>query len=446
MAAPQLDVAVVGAGAAGLAAAARLADEGCTVAVLEARERIGGRILSVHAPGLPSVVELGAEFIHGQASATLELLRRAGRAALDTAGQRWTLRDGHLTQRENLFAQVQRLLRGVEHLEHDVSVQDYLARTAREPGTEAARTYARMMVEGFDAADPARASVRAIASEWSGGEVGQGQFRPAGGYADLMAHLAGQLDGQRAQLRLGTVVEAVDWGGAGVRLSASSAAGPLQLRARCALITLPVSLLKQSPPARGAVRFEPALEAKRIALGGLEVGAVVKVVLHFRRALWEEPGHGAYRDAGFLHAPGAQFPTFWSALPLRLPVLTAWSGGPRARELAALERDALVSTALDSLEQIFGRGLGLRDALVGAYVHDWVADPYCRGAYSYVLVGGEHAADALAQPLGAKLYFAGEATCAGSSGTVEAALASGGRAAGEILAQLHQQASSEQRE
>lgn len=181
--AADFDVAILGAGASGLYAAAQLCRRGCSVLLLEARERVGGRIYTEHAPGLVHPLELGAEFIHGDAPLTLQLLRAAGSPAVDTAGRRIAPRaEGNgaaaAASRAALFGQAQRLLQQAASIPEDLSVEEFLTRHGTSGDVGA---YVRMMVEGFDAADPRRASVKAIAEEWGGGSL-QGQYRPLGGY------------------------------------------------------------------------------------------------------------------------------------------------------------------------------------------------------------------------------------------------------------------------
>jgi monoamine oxidase len=430
-----VDVAVLGAGAAGLAAAAALAERGLHVSVLEARDRIGGRILTLADPSLEWPIELGAEFIHGRAPATRALLEQSGGIAVDTAGTRWTLREGRPTPREDVFDGMRRLMQRVESLpEADLSVEEFLARAADDPSLEAVCTYARMMVEGFDAADPRRASVRAIANEWSGMDGGQG--RPSCGYGALATHLARSLTAAGGELRLQAVVRRVDWRAGTVAVSADTPGGSFELAARCALVALPVSVLQRPPDEPDAVQFAPPLDEKAVALRGLEVGPVVKVVLRFRRVFWEELHGGRFHDAGFLHAPQAPFRTMWTALPARAPLLTAWAGGPRAAELARSSREELIEQALMSLQSALGTGPEVRDELVAAYAHDWLRDRRAQGAYSFITVGGSGAPAELARPLRETLYFAGEAANPGESGTVEAALQSGLRAAREIAKQF----------
>jgi monoamine oxidase len=428
------DVVIVGAGAAGLCAAAELSRHGLSVLVLEARERIGGRIHTQFEPQLAFPIELGAEFIHGDAPVTMRWLQQAGLICVDTAGGRVTRRQGELTPRGGESDAVRRLMERANSLRHDLSVEQFLLQHAADLSPEAS-AYVRMMAEGFDAADPERASVKALAEEWTGSSL-RGQSRPLGGYAPLMSHLAQSLDARRSRLVLGTAVETIEWGGEGIKVVARGASGPVTARTRWGIVTLPASILQLDATASGAVRFEPALEDKRAALGGIAVGRVIKAVLHFRSAFWEQLQHGRLAHVSFMHAAEAAFPTVWTTLPFRVPVLTAWMGGPRAQRLAGAGQDELLELALASVQLILGDKAAVRDEFVGGYIHDWGGDPYSRGAYCYLTVGGSRAPEALAKPLRDVLFFAGEAASTENTGTVEAALQSGEQAARTIVAAL----------
>jgi monoamine oxidase len=426
------DVAVIGAGAAGLSAAAELCTEGCSVALLEARDRFGGRIYTHTVSGFPYPIELGAEFIHGEAPVTQELLRAAGVIAVDATGERFMRRDRQLSQGHDDFRQVERLLRDAVSTSSDESVAQFLQRCSGSFDSATIETV-RSMVEGFDAADTHDASIKAIAEEWSGSSL-EGQARPLGGYAALITHLVHRLDSSRVRVMLSTCVEAVDWGGSVVRLTARRSAGPLSLSARRAVVTVPVSLLKSQSAEGEGIHFDPELRAKKDALQGIALGHVIKVVLQFRRAFWEELHHGQLKHAGFMHAPGASFPTLWTPLSLRLPLLTAWNGGPEAQRLSSMGEHEITRQALRSVAQFLELSeASVLDEFVAVHSYDWSADPWSRGAYCYLTVNGQKAPALLAQPLQDRLYFAGDATDTDQRGTVEAALASGRRAAESVL-------------
>jgi monoamine oxidase len=433
------DVLIIGAGAAGLAAASELARARCSALVLEARLHTGGRIWSHHEPELPVPLELGAEFIHGRARATFSLLAKAGTAAVDSGGEHWTLRNGALEPAGDLFSEVEHAIRGTRVLDKkDLSFAEFLKRHVDHAISEEARRFARMLLEGFDAADPQRASARAIVEEWGGGSsVKAPQFRPLGGYAALLSRLVGDLHGSSVSLQLDTIVRTVRWKRRSVEVEGVFLGQPFRVNASRLIVTLPLGVLQLSSRAADAVRFMPALKEKRVALNQLAPGPVLKVLLRFRTPFWEKLNKGRYWDAAFFHAPDAAFPTFWTALPVRTPLLVAWAAGPKADRLAGARADHVISQALASLTTLFGEAASIERKLEGAWVHDWQTDPYARGAYSYVRVGGDKARETLARPLLGTLFFAGEATdTEGETGTVAGALQSGARAAREVLATL----------
>ena len=150
------DAVILGAGAAGLAAARVPSCSGVSVVVLEARDRIGGRLYTREDPGLPVPVELGGEFIHGTAGVTFDLLRAARTVAVDTAGQAFIFEDGALHERDDPFEVVASVMAQARTLNDDVSVAEFLRALPDGPATDRERRYTRMLVEGFDAADPGR--------------------------------------------------------------------------------------------------------------------------------------------------------------------------------------------------------------------------------------------------------------------------------------------------
>jgi monoamine oxidase len=434
------DVVIIGAGVSGLAAASALRKSGLSVLLLEARDHVGGRAWTRHEPDLSAPIELGAEFIHGRVPETFELLREVGKAALDTSGAHWTLRDGKLVRNtEDLFGAIQTALERSNVLkEPDISFETWLSRSGQYGLSPEAAAMARAFVEGFDAADPARVSTHFVAREWgSGGMLDSPQFRPLGGYSSVLAALAGALDRENIRLQLQTVVREVRWQRGSVEIDATFLDQPFSVRARCAIVTLPLGVLQAPAEASGAVRFVPGLDAKRKALEGLISGPVLKLSLRFRRAFWEELDGGKYQDASFFHSATTAFPTFWTSLPLRAPLLTAWIGGPKAARLSLSDTPDIARQALESLAAIFGGRPKSEFELEAAYLHNWQTDPFARGAYSYIAVGGGEARHMLAGPLEDTLFFAGEATdTEDEAATVTGALQSGERAAREVTARL----------
>jgi monoamine oxidase len=398
---PVCDVLVIGAGAAGLAAADALARAGRSVLVLEARDRIGGRVWTRRMPGLDFPVELGGEFVHGEAAATHGLLKAAGMGTV-ASGRVQRYADGSRLLAVDSFKQAQLAMRDTAALERrDLSFDEFLQKKRLPRLT---RTFARLMVQGFDAADPKRASARAIAEEWGGGQMSGSQPRVREGYGALLDWLAGRIVQRGGRIKLDAAVREVRWRPGFVEA--------LGFTARQAVVTLPLGVFQSN-----RVRFSPTLD-KAKALRQLASGPVIKAALRFPRAFWE----ARHRGVAFFHAPGAPFPTFWTPLPARVPLLIGWSGGPNAR-------DPSWKAIRASLVRIFRR-IDEPDEVI---IHDWAKDPFARGAYSYVLVNGAGAREALAAPLADTLFFAGEATSIDDSGTVAGALESGARAAREAM-------------
>jgi monoamine oxidase len=429
---------VIGAGAAGLAAARTLSDAGRAVTVLEARPRIGGRILTVHDRGWPLPVELGAEFMHGEAEATREIADRAGLAVVELPDAHVWAERGRIRPMGEVWTRLGKALRKIDTRTADVSLARFLARH-RVPGPQ--RALARVFIEGYYAAHVDRVSAHSLASGADEIDEPQRQYRLADGYFGIVAWLRAALDPERAQVRMGSVVEEVRWRRGHVVVIYRSAGGarPKAIEARSAVITLPLGVLKAQEGEAGAVRFDPMPRALRDAVDRLEVSQVCKVVLRFREPVWEKTGffrRRASRGVGvtFLHDRTGDFPTWWAARPWQAPIMTAWAGGPRADALADLDEAALLDRALAGL----GRMLDVPRARLGEQLeswrtHDWRRDPYSRGAYSYVGVFGLPAQRALARPVEGTLFFAGETTEPDEMGTVAGALASGRRAARRIL-------------
>lgn len=427
----EFDVAVIGAGAAGLMAARRIAESGLSVILLEARDRAGGRILAVDG------IELGAEFVHGRPKATVELVREAGLRLIPTSGDQWVGSDGLLARVENRFAGLHDLMARARALTEDVPASEFFALFRDDPHLSGTARWARRLVEGFDAADPARASLRAIVEEWSsdaGMDSPQGRIER--GYGSLVAHLTKQLH-PAVDLKLKHRVQAVHWNGAPVRIETEFDGRPKKFFARAVAITLPLGVLQARTGDPASVQFTPELTQKHDALAGLVMGAVLKVILRFKSRFWTRLERGKYRNAGFFFREQGHFPTFWTSLPEKRATLSGWYGGPGAALLSGESASAVIGHAVDSLQTILGPAVSVRSELDQARVYNWQSDPCFRGAYSYVAVGGDGARSVLARPMGGKLFFAGEATeDQGEACTVAGALASGERAAGEVIAAL----------
>lgn len=421
------DVIILGAGAA----AARKLTGRCRVLVLEGRESIGGRILTHRTAEEILPIDLGPEFIHGRPKETLELLGESGLIAVDIQFRQFDATDGPVKPDDAEWNDAEALLEKLEAAEKepDQSFADWIAR--QHGSTAAVKKRAISYVEGFNASNHDLIGVHGLidSNREETATDGERQHRLIGGYDQLIAALARSIS-RPSRIELNTIVRRVEWGGGRVIVTAETPAGEQKFSAAKAIVTLPLSVLQQSPDAMTGVAFEPELPTRAALRQTMHMGPVVKITIRFRTAFWEQK---VGLDCSFMHKLDAPIPVWWNKLPLRMPVLVGWAGG-RAAERLAGSGPELVRAAVVSLARIFGMTeTDVAAEIVGVYAHDWQADPFSRGAYSYVGVGGRDVPERMATPMGGTLFFAGEHTHSGLIGTVAGALQSGYRAAGQIF-------------
>ena len=414
-------VIVIGAGAAGLAAAERLVDAGCDVTVLEASDRAGGRIR--HLDGFADFpVELGAEEVHGLENCLVPLVKAAGVELIRHETVHDYIRyDGKLISLES--ARAGEDLREAFEFVDTVSRFEGPAWTVEQcivarhlPGHAWHYLDSRLGVEHGTTLD--RLGMRGFAGYERNWQLREENYTLRQPYVRLLDPLLAKV---RDRIRYGATVARIEWGGsqAVVRL-----AGGEDLRADAVIFTGSVAVLRDAPP-----EFSPALSAeKREAITSIGMDGGMKIVLKFNRRFWPE-------DMYFLHSD-TFWPQFWTPGRGRggeAHILTAFVSGTRADFLRQLEVD-LVEFALGELDRIFG-GRVASEQFEDAYVADWTTEPFVRGLYSFPLAHTEpRHREALAAPLGSKLFFAGEATdLEGHSGTVHGAIETGRRAASEVV-------------
>ncbi|HZP62033.1 MAG TPA: NAD(P)/FAD-dependent oxidoreductase [Terriglobales bacterium] len=433
------DVIVIGAGAAGLAAAAQLGRAGLSVLILEARDRIGGRMFTEHDPACPYPIELGAEFIHGLAPEIWQPLQKAGVNIAEITGQPWCVENNRICPCD-FFDEVDDILKKMDEKAPDESFLSFLQRccpTANAKAKQRALGY----VTGFNAADPGLVGVHWLVQGMKAEETIEGHraFRAKQGYAGFVEILRRDLPGS-VTLRTEVIVDSILWKPGHVEISAGS---DLNFFADRAIITLPLAVLQAPPGTRGTIAFDPGLPSQKLkAMEKLEMGKVMRVVLRFRQRFWETISPAKNKtlaDMSFLFANDEWFPTWWTTMPDQFPIITGWAPFQSADRLSGQNRNFVVGRAAETLGALLGYSSAKVQAeLEAAYFHDWQSDPFSRGAYSYGKVGSDGAQSLLGAPVENTLFFAGEATdVSGHNGTVHGAIASGRRAAAEIVSGLN---------
>jgi monoamine oxidase len=430
-----------------------LAEGGRRVAIVEARDRVGGRIATEHvsmAGALNSVpIELGAEFVHGLPKATWQLIDEARLATYELRGNHLCYERGRLQAGseadgdpagvlEEMMGWLARQPPGI-----DLTFAHYLAIVGieRKRGEQAAA-----YVEGFNAADANVIGVAALAQQQRAENAIQADrlFHIRAGYDAVPNFLRERFERAGGSVLAGRRVTHVQWSPSGVGVCGADAQGAaFECQANQAVIALPLGVLQS-----GSVEFRPLPRDILLHAGRMAVGAVLRVSLLFDSKFWTDPAISSrqndaarrFGDFSFLFAREEIFPTWWTSMPDPAPVLTAWIGGRKALDLqrrmrAHADPFAIRNACLSELANIFELSPQvLENRLVSWHAYDWQSDEFARGAYSYAPAGARDAAERMTVPVDDRLFFAGEHTdVEGHWGTVHGALASGKRAALQLM-------------
>lgn len=409
---PAVEVAIVGAGAAGLGAAGRLAEAGRSCLVLEARERVGGRAHTILTEeGWP--LDQGCHWLHSASENPFVALAERRGFAVDRCRQLWA----DQWTRKVLGVRMAALRADWERLE-----------AAAERAAAEGRDLSLAATLPEDA--PFKAFIgSAIGWIWGAplDEVSAidhfrsretlENWRLAAGYGSFVADLARDLP-----VRLGHAVERIERLPAGVRLSGTWGS----LEAGAAIVALPLSLLQQ-----GRVVFDPALPAEvERALEGLRLGSDNKAWFRFPEDPARDP-FGGERDFQTNSRYDSERAAHIHVAPFGRPLVEVYVGGRLSRELEAAGPEAMLAHGREALTDCFGSAAGRHLTPLGTT--GWDADPFSLGAYSYALPGHADDRRALAEPLDERLVLAGEHTHDTFPACAHGAWLSGRRAAEQLL-------------
>jgi monoamine oxidase len=419
------NVVVVGAGMAGLTAARALAEAGLKVLVVEAQDRIGGRIWTRRVGD--ETIELGAEFVHGRPPELWALIDEAGLETYERKGAPICFDDGALSDCAGRMDEVFEPLEKLKKFKgEDISFAEYLDRE-QTPMEERGPMIG--YVEGFNAADHREVSAASLGAQQKAEDASEGDrtYRLRDGYDQLPRYLSEKIAEFGGKVLTGTPVKEIRWEQGWVEVVSDL----WTFSAPHAVITLPLAVLQS-----GDVAISPAPGSVVEAAEQLRMGQVRRFTLLFGEKFWEDlPPQPALREMGFLFAFSEMPPVWWTPHPEPSHTITGWVGGPRSAALTGLDVKTLARQACTTLGRIFGlRRERIQDLLRGCYTHDWRHDRFALGAYSYVAKGGLDASKKMANPVADTLFFAGEHTdVTGHWGTVHAAIRSGLRAAEQVL-------------
>jgi monoamine oxidase len=399
-------------------AARELKHAGKRVLVLEASKRVGGRVNTLYDTNAGVPVELGAEFIHGDAPETTRLCDEAHLATVPVTGKQYRSDHGELSPQNAMWQRMGRLFKRMNpHRKNDRSFQEFLDEKPGGASLRSERELARGFVQGFFAADPKIVSEKWVGQQGNPTEGAIGARRIVNGYAALIDYLRRELV---ADIRFNARVERIKWNESGVRIYDQLGK---EYCGRAVIVTVPLPMLRDA-----SIAFVPEIPTMHRAANQLVMGDALRVSVVVKERFWEKK----VDDVSYVQTPTRPFNVWWTHHPLKAYLITGWSGGPPALELSG--SGDVEGAAITELARVFGLRRSRVESLVDSiHWHDWTHDPNIRGAYCYARVGGSSAARVLARKFGDAIFFAGEATDTGSSGTVEGALVSGKRAASSLL-------------
>lgn len=418
-----VDILIIGAGATGLMTARELAKAGKKVIIVEARDRIGGRIHPIPKDVFGYEAQLGAEFVHGEAKVTKALMKEAGLTFIPESGEIWTVRSGELMKAQSFVPSNKLFRERLQQLTEDISVAAFLQKYFSGKEYDVLRNEITKVVEGYDAADSTLISTLELRNEWLGNNDLEGGVIKEG-YGALLNFLKSECLKYGVEIHLNEKVERVVYDTENTKVTISNGT---EYVARKIVVTVAI-------PTLSSIQFTPPITQKIQAASKIGFGSVVKGILQFKERWWLNGLGEDLSKLSFLLS-NEKFCTVWTQYPETYPTLTVWSAGPIAQTLAKASETEIFEEVLISLSNIFKIDKeAIRQQVVVSRFANWPADPFTQGAYSYTRFDTGTAYEKLAEPINDMIFFAGEALYTGKdTATVEGALANGKETAERIL-------------
>jgi monoamine oxidase len=418
------DIIIVGAGVCGLMAARQLSSKGKSVLVLEADNRIGGRIYTVNDPAFPVPIELGAEFVHGKLPLTTSLLAEAGIPFEEDNVSMIKIAGGKWYRSDDVAEGWDEMLDKMESVKIDMSLRSFLDLYYKHERFEGLRKEVVRFAEGFDLADVNLVSIQYLVKEWKH-ETGK-QYRIPGGYKKLVDYLAEECKANGCKIVTGAKVDTIDW--KKNKVCVTSKSGRIY-EASKAIVTVPIGVIQSVNTHRQSIEFNPSIAVLLKNAAYVGFGSVIKYF-----GLFDNFFSSVLNQSAMLISD-QKIPTWWVRFYGKQVLLTGWMGGPSATRNARKSQPEYRAQMLESLAGMFNVSkVDLERKLKASKAVSWAEHPHSHGAYSYEMVGSKEVKKILRQPIAGTIYFAGEGLHDGAApGTVEAALCSGKEVAQKLI-------------
>ncbi len=419
---------IIGGGAAGLMTAYELSKHKHTVIILEAKNRLGGRIHTINDSSFSQPIEMGAEFIHGNLPLTLSLLNEAGIAYHTTAGNMFHLEKGKFKKQKEFNEGWGKLMKQMQELKQDIPLADFLNKYFGDDKYHELRESVKNFAGGFDLADISEASTKALYKEWN--TEWEHQYRINGGYKLLIDYLEILCKENGCVIHTNCCVKKINWQKDEVNILTMCSRF---FKSNKVVITVPVSVLKANAHSEDYIEFLPSIPQHIDAAKNIGYGDVIKILLEFNENFW----NSAKKNVAFILTDEA-VPTWWTQLPAESAILTGWIGGEKASSLKDNTDDEILKVALQSLANAFAMNIeDLKIKLKAFKIANWCKEADINGGYSFNTIKTVAARKTLQQPVNETIYFSGEALFEGTlMGTVEGALESGKKTALQVLKNL----------
>ena len=418
----QTGVVVIGAGISGIAAAEHLKSRGVDVLVLEARDRVGGRIHSLTSE-TGHVFEIGAGWIEGtEENPLVGLAEKLNLPTQSDDGENtiWFDAAGRKMPADATEKIGSHFEGWVSHLETlratqrtdvplETALESYAAAAEMDNEAKTGLHFSLATeIEADYAGDRSELSLQHFDSDRGRGDE---SLIVPDGYDQIVKRLASKLD-----IRLKERVRVIDSRRDGISVETEN----LKVEAQQAIVTVPLGVLQA-----GTIRFRPELpERKRRAMQALKMGTLHRTYFIFKEAFWSEGVHTFYHVGAWPAFINMQFYN-------GQPALLAFHGGKAGRRLDAMGDAEIGREGMAILRKLFGEKIPEPAQVIASH---WEQDSLSRGTYSFIPVGATPSDyDAMAEPVGGKLYFAGEATNRKDPATVHGAYLSGKREGRRIL-------------